>query len=140
MTRLLLPVDGSPRTQRAVDYVVKGSGRERAEVHLLNVQPPILARELWHFLESDPIIESRQATGEEVMRPAREALVASGIGYVTSVSIGRTAEAILRYAKENHCDAIVMGTSARSTLCKLVAGSVSLDVAGHADVPVTLLT
>jgi nucleotide-binding universal stress UspA family protein len=137
MTRLLLPIEKAPATWRAVRHVLEAGAP--AEVHLINVQPPVRARELWHFLESDHIVEDRVAQGEAQLRPARELLEARGFDCVSKVLIGEPAEVILRYARDNHCDAIVMGTSRRGRLGRFVPGSVSAEVTSHADVPVTII-
>ena len=138
MKKLLLPFDGSSQSQRAVDYVLHDGLPGHPEIHLLNVQPPIHAIELWHFLETDRIQEGRQAAGEAVLRPARDALAAGGVAHVASVSIGRPADAILRYAREQHCDGIVMATRRKHPARKLL-GSVSLEIAGRAGIPLTLV-
>jgi nucleotide-binding universal stress UspA family protein len=137
MTRLLLPIEKASAARRIVRHVLDNG--TPAEVHLVNVQPPVRARELWHFLESDHILENRLAQGEAELRPARELLESSGVACVSSVLIGEPAEVILRYARDSRCGAIVMGGSQRGRLGRLVPGSVSLEVASRAGIPVTLV-
>ena len=137
MTRLLLPIEKAPATWRIVRHVLEAG--PPAEVHLVNVQPPVRARELWHFMESDHILENRLAQGEAELQPARELLEARGFTCVSRVLIGEPAEVILRYAQDKQCDAIVMGGSARGRLGRLVPGSVAMEVASRARIPVTLV-
>ncbi|MCW5620253.1 MAG: universal stress protein [Burkholderiales bacterium] len=139
MKKLLLPVDGSTHVRRVVEYVMHNRGDEDIEIHLLNVQPPIRALELWHFLDFDQILETRWAAGEGVLRQASVEVRRMGIDPVASVSIGAPAEAIMCYARTQQCESIVMGASVRSPIARLLEGSVSLDVASHADIPVTLV-
>ena len=139
MHKVLLPIDTSDASRRALQYVLEAGVDRRTEIHLVNVQPPIKARELWHFLEDDSIMESREAAGYEVLRAAGEQLEAGGYPYVSRVLIGDPVESILRYADEKGCDAIVMGSRRRGRVGKLMLGSVSFEVANRAARPVTLV-
>jgi nucleotide-binding universal stress UspA family protein len=139
MTTVLLPIDTSDASRRALQYVLEAGVDRHSQIHLVNVQPPIKARELWHFLEDDRIVESREAAGHEVLRAAGEQLRAAGYDCVARVLIGDPVETILRYADEKGCDAIVMGSRRRGRVGKLMLGSVSFEVANRAARPVTLV-
>ncbi|HWA13557.1 MAG TPA: universal stress protein [Burkholderiales bacterium] len=138
MRKLLLPVDGSTRVRPAIEYVMRHRGDEDVQIHLLNVQPPVRARELWHFLDFDGILEARQAAGEDVLREAREEVRRAGFDAVASVCIGAPAETIMNYASRQRCESIVMG-AARPRVARLLEGSVSRSVARHARIPVTVI-
>jgi nucleotide-binding universal stress UspA family protein len=139
MRKILVPYDGSYSAIRAVEYVASRADAWR-EVHLLNVQPPIMVRDVSHYLPVAAMVEAHQAAGEEVLAPVQAVFAALGIATATQVLIGRPAETIAVYAAENECDGIVMGSRGRSAIKNLVLGSTALNVIKRAKVPVTLVT
>ncbi len=52
---------------------------------------------------------------------------------------GHTAEAICDYAQANDVDLLVIGSRGRSTVARLLLGSVSTQVAHHSPCPVTIV-
>ena len=140
MIRALVPVDGSPNSQRAVRYLI-GLMRQREpmEIHLLNVQEPIDSLELRRFKPPREIRRMQQRRGAAQLRPARARLDNAGVRYVAHVSIGRVAETIVRFAKRRHCDSIIMGTRGMTSLANLLLGSVATKVIHLSRVPVTLV-
>ena len=136
----LIPVDGSDGALRAVAYLAGAvCPRAPAEVHLLNVQPPIMSGDIGPNVTVEMVRLARLAAGEEVLRPARELLNTNGIPCATTVLFGSPAQAIVQYVKERDIDAIVMGTRGMNALKSFVLGSVAAKVVGLADVPVTLV-
>ena len=142
--RILIPVDGSEHAARAVKHVVrlKDSLREKLEVLLVNVQPPIPKKELLfegrlsevHRLE-DPL----RAEGARQLAGAQAALAAAGIGCQHQVEIGEPAPVIARFAETHHCNTIVMGTRGLGAIASLYLGSVASKVVHLSSVPVLLV-
>ena len=139
---ILLPVDGSPNSQRAVEFVLRLiQPAAPPELHLLHVRPPIEAWEVRRFLTPAEIADMQQHEGEEELRACRALLAAAGVPFHDRVLIdaGEVAEAITRYADEHGCDLIVMGTHGRTGLQHILMGSVASDVVHSTKVPVTLV-
>jgi nucleotide-binding universal stress UspA family protein len=129
MQRVLVPVDGSESSARAVQYLIAFVRRcGSTEVHLLNVQAPALRTESQDYREP----------GELALRAARTLLEQSGVPYACEVRRGLVEATITHYVKENQCDAIIMGTRGMGTT-ELMLGSVATKVVYLADVPVTLI-
>lgn len=140
MNKLLLPVDGSQSAKRAVEYIMSLEiGFDHSEIHLLNVQPQIMAGEISHFLSVDSIMRARQAAGEQILQPVQAVLDAGNRNYTARVLMGKPAETIVRYAMDRGCDSIVMGTGRRSAIESCILGSVAMKVVSLANVPVTLV-
>lgn len=140
MTRVLVPVDGSRNSERAVRYVVGLSrGREPMEIHLLNVQEPIDSLEVRRFKLPREIRRVQQRRGADQLRLARARLDKAGIRYEAHALIGPVAETIVRFAKRRHCNTIIMGTRGMTSLANLFLGSVATKVIHLARVPVTLV-
>lgn len=140
MLKLLVPVDGSPSSSRAVDYTVRLAGRgESIQVHLLHVQRPIMAGEISSLVSKEMLDELRREQSETATRAARERFSEAGIEHVVHIERGETAHTIADCARTQACDGIVMGTRGMGAIGNLVLGSVATKVIHLASVPVTLV-
>ncbi len=140
MHRVLIPVDGSDGALRAAAHLI-GLVHHRAppEVHLLNVQQPVMSGDVGPTVTAEMVKRSRLAAGEEILQRARGLLDRTGVPYVASVIFGVPAETIVRYVEDHGIDGIVMGTRGMSALKNFLLGSVAAKVVGLAEVPVTLV-
>ncbi|HET9701722.1 MAG TPA: universal stress protein [Burkholderiales bacterium] len=137
--RILVPVDGSERCNRAVKYVISLSQElGPAEIHLINVEPAPVGWQT-HDMARETIQAHAKELAMEASAGARALLDEAGLKYSTHTEMGSPAETIARVAKELDCDSIVMGTHGRTVVGKLVLGSVASDVLHLVDVPVTLV-
>lgn len=140
MLRFLVPVDGSPHSERAIEQVIRlAKCRETPEIHLINVREPVDSWEVRSFLTEEEIARIQQSEGEEDLRGARALLDAAGLAYEAQVLAGPVAQTIAHYAATHQCDQIVMGTHGRGGLASLFLGSVAAKVIHLAHVPVTLV-
>ncbi|TCO83027.1 nucleotide-binding universal stress UspA family protein [Plasticicumulans lactativorans] len=140
MLKILLPIDGSAHAGRAVEHVLQRRAELGAfDLHLLNVQLPLESGHAKLFFGPDEIAAYQREQGLDALRAARERLDAAGVPYTFHVVVGHAGETIARFAREQACDQIVMGSHGRSALTHLVLGSVASDVIRLADVPVTLV-
>lgn len=141
MTKVLVPVDGSVHSMKAVEHVIRGAapGGAAPEVHLLNVQPQVLSGHARMYLKKDLIDEYYQEEALKALKPAQEALDKAGIKYVTSHQVGSTPDIIAKYVKSHRCDMVVMGTRGLGAMQGMVLGSVATKILHLVDVPVTLV-
>jgi len=140
MEKILVPVDGSEASRRAVEFVIARAGSPGVQVHLLNVQefPPAeivleagISPEVWQV--------EHQTAGRKAMDAACNALDEARVHYTTTVAVGNVADQIVARARELAVTQIVMGTRGLSTLASLVLGSVATRVIHAAACPVTLV-
>jgi nucleotide-binding universal stress UspA family protein len=73
-------------------------------------------------------------------RQVRNQLDASGVSANVEVKVGQPDQTLVNTAKELASDLIVMGRHGRSGLERLLLGSVSERVIGHATCPVLVVT
>lgn len=141
MLRILIPVDGSESSTRAVDCFIRKCNwyKETPEIHLLNVQPPIASGGIRLFISQDQLNAYYHDEGLKALKPARERLDAAAVPYGFHIGVGDPAEVIARYAKEKQCDQIFMGTRGLSVVPGLLLGSVTMKVIHLAEVPVLLV-
>jgi nucleotide-binding universal stress UspA family protein len=83
------------------------------------------------WIRHPTILESEETTEAELYAFARKALKELGAVQV-KVAVGKPAEEILRVAREERVDLIVMGTHGRTGLRQLLLGSVTEPVARYA--------
>ena len=136
--KILLPVDGSSCSLRAVDQLIDliDCLREIPEIHVLHVHPPIpIGRVQAHVgketLHADYLEESQQH-----LLAAQQKLDAAGRFHTTHIHVGQPAEVIAKVAGELACDLIVIGTHGRGPVAGMVMGSVASRVLHLAACPV----
>ncbi|WMD20482.1 universal stress protein [Achromobacter seleniivolatilans] len=141
MLNILVPVDGSDNSNRAVLYARQlAQGAASARIHLLNVQTPTQGRAgISRLITQDMIDEFYTREGQEAMDEARKLLDVTGADYVSHIEFGHAATEIAGYARDQGCARIVMGTRGNGTLASILIGSVANQVVQLADVPVTLV-
>jgi nucleotide-binding universal stress UspA family protein len=140
MMKVLLPVDGSEFSQRALDYVLDMvGGDEPVDLHLLNVQLPIDSGHARMFVSEDDIAAYHRDEGLSVLKPFMERLDVAGVGYQWHVLVGHASQSIARFAKEQGFDKVVMGTHGRSGVTQLLLGSVAQNVVRRLKIPVALV-
>jgi len=140
MLKLLIPVDGSDHAKRALRHALslRGGGCV-AELHLLNVQEPIVDWEVRRFLRDEEIDKMLREKAEAILAEAEAIVAEAGCTASRSVAIGDVAQVIAEQATELGCGQIVMGTHGRGAFTGLLLGSVSTKVLHLVDTPVTLV-
>lgn len=106
---------------------------------LLNVQRNVAKGNVKMFINQNTINDYCREQGMEALQKARAALDAAALPYQYHISIGKTAETIVRYAHEQSADQIVMGRKGQSGLQALLLGSVMNMVLQLATCPVVLI-
>jgi nucleotide-binding universal stress UspA family protein len=142
--RILVAIDGSAHAARTFKHVIrmKDSMRQKLEVLLLNVQPPIPMKSVLFDGRLSEVLrleEPLKQQGARELAPAAAALGAAGVECQSHVEIGEPAPAIARFAKTHHCEMIVMGTHGMGAIASLVLGSVATKVVHLSPLPVLLV-
>lgn len=135
MTKLLVPIHGSPdRWRAALAQAIDIHRRESASVHLLSVQPKVSGHVSMFFARGE-LQQIQQAAGLEDLEPAQAILRTAGVPFTSSVMVGRGAETIARAAREFGCQHVIMGREgeAHSTLFGSVAAQVRQILSGASD-------
>ena len=139
MYRILVPVDGSDESLRALEHAVRMARlMGEAEIHMVNVQPPI-SGSVGSFVGDENVERFHREEGDNALAPARKLLEREGMSAHEAVRIGNTSQSIADYGKELPCDQIVMGTRGLGRIGSLVLGSVATQVVHLTDFPVTLV-
>lgn len=132
--RILVPTDFSDCAKRALEYAAELSAKLAAEVVLVHVYAPPTV-----FLPEGAVLfpmkdsELRAQLGAGLDKVALEARALGAHPTRTVFAEGDAAREIVRVAREEHCDLIVMGTHGRAGIRHLVLGSVAERVVRKAD-------
>jgi len=134
IVRILLPTDFSDCSEQARSYACEFAKRFDAELHLLHVVQPIA---LPGYIGPIPqtISEPEEAAKKELAEWEHSSLEDAKNVFRT-VRTGAPFVEIVRYAKEQNIDLIVMGTHGRSGFAQALMGSVAEKVVRKAACPV----
>lgn len=133
LERILLPTDFSECSERARSYACEMAKRFTAELHVLHVVPPV---SLPPYVGPVPqqLLEFEKEAREELEQWNDPAF--GEIKVVRSVSGGTPFVEIVRYAREQNMDLLVLGTHGRTGLAHALIGSVTEKVVRKAHCPV----
>ena len=140
--RILVPLDGSPLAEQALDEACRLAELNQAKVILLNVVSPIsevIAAGTDHPIFVDQQWAAQQAEALNYLNRVSKRIVCQGVEAECAVEMGHAAETIVDYANHHTIDLIVMATHGRTGLKRLVYGSVAEAVLHRADVPILLV-
>jgi nucleotide-binding universal stress UspA family protein len=143
LRRILVPVDFSPRSRRALDYACGLAALTGAAVDVLHVVPPpattrvaldaYLGRPMPHASSFDLLL------ARDRLHDLMGACDRSGIVPTLLVEAGDVAATIVRVAVETPDDLVVMGTRGHRGVSELWRGSIAHRVITCAGCPVVTL-
>jgi nucleotide-binding universal stress UspA family protein len=141
MLTLLVPLDGSEFSDRALQYAIARArtAPRGARIHLLNVQSPAVGVNVKIFVSAESLQEYYREEAMKILQPAVDRLREAGVPGEYHIGVGDTGSVVVEYAAEKRCDEVVMGTHGRGGLLGAVLGSVAQKVVQHAAVPVVLV-
>ena len=144
--KILVPLDGAKLAECVLPFVQETAMQLGAAVVLVSVTNRIQG--YWPFEDYSRPSEIRLApqgtcTMEEYalkyLNNTAKVLEDKGIKVTKAVICGKTAQEIIFYANDNHCDLIVISTHGRSGLSKLTHGSITAKMLKLAPIPVTII-
>jgi nucleotide-binding universal stress UspA family protein len=147
MQRILVAVDGSAPSLKAVEYAADLASKYDAELILAAVGPhptPTVDPDLAAYARLEhiaaPSAEFATAAIEGVLDQARVAAQQAGAKRISAEpSFGDPGELILAAAKDRAADLIVVGSRGHGRLVGLLLGSVAQKLAGLAACPVLVV-
>lgn len=137
--KVVIAIDGSPSSMRAVDYVLTHHEvfGAKPEITLVNVHLPVPSGRAKQWVGKEILDAYYSEEAEAQLAPARERIKAAGRTASELKLIGNPGDEIAKAGKGQHM--IVMGTHGRSALGNLVMGSVATRTVAVSDTPVLLI-
>lgn len=139
--KILIPVDGSEHSLSAVRYAIHIATqlKTQPQLLLLNVQRNVATGNVKLFIDTETIDEYERDQGMAAIRSACQALEEAGMPYQYHISVGKPADAILRYADEQGASSIIIGAHGEGGVGKRLLGSVVAQVLEGTELPVTVV-
>lgn len=119
---VVVAIDHRPHTEKAFQYALRYAGSFGKVLHILCVITPS------QDIDGELMLQAIEPKMEE----ARTEATAAGLEVKTAIEYGLPAERIMSYAQEVSAEAIILGTSRKSTFERVILGSVSERVVRHA--------
>jgi nucleotide-binding universal stress UspA family protein len=139
---ILIPVDGSDNSQRAIDKAIALAQAFKSQVTAIYVIDPYAftgAGTDFAYGHSE-YLSAATAEGKQALQIAKDAFQTVGIEINSNLVDGHsTYKVILEEAAEIGVDLIVMGSHGRKGFEKLILGSVTSQVLSHAHLPVLVV-
>ncbi|MFQ5832692.1 MAG: universal stress protein [Candidatus Thorarchaeota archaeon] len=136
---LLVAVDGSEFSDKAVRYACAMGPSLGAEVVLLHVVPMLVSATPYHDTVSDQPFLALQKVGEDILAKAKSIAVSMNCEVTELISHGDPANKIVDIACEREVDLIIMGSRGVSGIKRLFVGSISDKVMNQAPCPVMIV-
>ena len=141
-SNILIPVDGSPASLRAVDFAIEMPARNKSNsLVLLHVQNigSINPAGLSEAMPADWLHEAASQASAQALKDAIGKCEGANVAFKALAQTGQTAETIAQVAQEEDVGHIVMGTRGLGGVKGLLLGSVATQVIHLAEVPITLI-
>jgi nucleotide-binding universal stress UspA family protein len=141
MSGIVVGIDGSPNSERALDWAMRQSAAVRAPLTVITVHE--VPKSYWGGIPvigpaDEPALESLRQAAEEMTQKAAGRLGDAG---PASVSVRAVSGFVVKELVDASQDAdlVVLGTRAASGFTRLVMGSVSNEVVQHSACPVVIV-
>lgn len=138
--KVLVAVDGSEHSHKAVDYASDIALKYDCQMYLINVVRKVeIPEQLIAYANIEKIEESHEYVffeeiGKRILKKAEETAKKKGVKEVHSIiNKGDPANRITEFARENDIDWIFLGTRGLGRIKGLLLGSVSNKVCNMAD-------
>ncbi len=136
---ILVAVDGSAHSEKAVRYACAMGPPLGAEVVLLHVVPMVVSATPYHDTVSDQPFISLQNLGEDILERAKRLANSCGCEVIDMISHGDPAAQIIDIASERGISLIIIGSRGVSGIKRLFTGSISDKVSKSASCPVMIV-
>ena len=137
--KILIPTDNSQVSIEAARHGLEIAKLMNSKVYVIYVVDimPFVGLPTEGFWET--IREVLEEEGKEAFKKIEEISKEVGVDITTEILEGSPAEEIVKYAEKKGIDLIVMGTSGKSGIDRILLGSVAEKVSRRAQCPVLLV-
>jgi len=118
--KILVPLDGSEYSWRALEKAVQVSRRFGGKITLIHVYPDSI------------FFEEMRKSGEDILAVGEKRAKTEGVEVESLLLAGHPVEEILRTSREGYFDLIILGSRGVSRIKELLIGSVTSGVTKHA--------
>ncbi len=139
---ILLAVDGSDGSAKAVDFAIERAERGGDDIvlaHVIEWSPYSFNTPEENAMRHKRREEELARAQSSILEPVAAKISAAGIKVQTEVRHGNIAKTVIELAEQNKCRQIVIGQRGDSNLKELLFGSVASNLVQTSTVPVTVV-
>ncbi len=122
--KILVAIDGSKHSDKAIEYAVQLTKKYGAKLALLHVEEDKLIR-----IGGPQVVDCVGTIGECILKDAQTKT--KGVAFEKFLELGNPAETIIKMAKKGNIDLIIVGSRGLSSVRRFLLGSVSDDISMH---------
>lgn len=140
--QILVPIDGSTTSERALDEAIIFARQQNSCVEIVHVLEDIWYFDSENYLNYAELMHAMKCSGEKILAQAQSKLRQAGVVVKTKLLEAhgeRIANVIMAEAKNNKVDLIVIGTHGRSGFSYMLLGSVAEGIVRTSHIPVLLI-
>lgn len=123
MNKILVGLDGSSNSFKALEEAMLLAKLNNAELHTISVE------QLPNFSETISEVEEEKESEESkygpIIQKAREMAAAKGVTLETHIVVGHEVKSVIEFVKKNGIDLLVVGFLGRSAIYDWAMGSTS---------------
>jgi nucleotide-binding universal stress UspA family protein len=134
--RILVPTDGSEEVEQAISYAIDLAVEQDATIHAVYVINTSTYGTLPMETSWEGITDMFKDEGERAIDRVEELAAAKGVPVTGVLLEGTPSREIARYADQEDCDLVVVGTHGRGGIDRLLLGSVAERVVRTSPAPV----
>ena len=138
-SKILVPVDGSDNSLRALNAALLVSEKIGSEVTAIHVMEDIPVLHIQSEKLLRKLIEDFKKESQLILSKCSDIAARKGISLNTKLLQGNAGSTILDFCENGKFDVIVMGSRGMGKFKELVLGSVSSKVVHHASCPVIII-
>lgn len=139
MAKVLVPIDGSAGSDKAVRFALNLGEKTNSEIILINVQPSYDTPNVKRFFSREQIRTMQEESSKQILDHTLEITKGSTLPVSTIVRTGIPGEEICAVARESAVDLIVMGYRGLGAIKRVLLGSVATNVLHETPCPVTIV-
>ena len=124
MKNIVVAVREGDDCLHALERVIELARGEALRVHLLAVCTP-LSQYVTRFLSADTVRALHDEEGRKTLEPAARLLQQAGVAHQDHVRVGYKAEVIVKFAREFHCERIVLCERQEGLMSRLRLGTIA---------------
>jgi len=142
ITSILVPIDFSEHSQKALTYAKEWAKQWSASIHLIHVIEPVIFPVDWGYTPVDlsDVEKEYESAAEKELKRIVESLHAEGFSVIPHVIHGgSSSDEINHYAKDHGISMICIATNGRGGVEHLLLGSTTERVVRKAPCPVLVI-
>ena len=138
-TNILVPVDGSDNSYRALDAALILSEKLGSHITVIHVMEEIPITHIGSEKLLNELLETYKKENQDILSKCSQLATQKGLTIKTFLLQGNPASAILDFSKKEKFDLVVMGSRGLGKFKELILGSVSSKIVHHSPCGILLI-